>query len=298
MGYATTLYLTSQNTTNDNFRAWGSAIANGFANSGWTKAAGTGTHIDWSTVGRATTAGTYSGYEIWEMQDSLQATGPILVKLEYGCAAVGNTSVGMRVSHSSSANASGNLTGNVSPLSTLDMNGGQATPQPMYLSGDTGRIVFVWGDSYTRAILFGIERILDANGAPTNTGVHVFTFGGGSASRQYSWTPTTSNIAAVEGNFGALPPTQNGTVGYLVSGLTRGREQLAVYPIFHTKVGGFYPPCTILMGYVNSSLEGDKPLTNVPVYGTSHTYMPVTNAVSYIQTNRGNAFLNWLVRYE
>lgn len=76
------LSLNSTSNTAAAFRAWGSAISGGFAAAGLVKTADTG-QIDWATAtpGAINTA---VGYEIWRFNDALQATRPILLKMEYG----------------------------------------------------------------------------------------------------------------------------------------------------------------------------------------------------------------------
>ena len=72
--------------TDAHFRAWGLGISTAFAACGLVQTTDTG-QINWSTVTRTgpTSSGQQiSGYEIWRFNDSLQATKPVFIKVEYG----------------------------------------------------------------------------------------------------------------------------------------------------------------------------------------------------------------------
>jgi len=80
---ATTWMATYQQTTDAEFRAWGSATKAGLAAAGFVQTSDTG-QIDWTTVLAPTVATTAQGYEIWSLNDAAQSTCPIFFKIEYG----------------------------------------------------------------------------------------------------------------------------------------------------------------------------------------------------------------------
>jgi len=69
--------------TDAEFRTWGSGIAAALQACGLVKTSDTG-QIDWATVTRPGASHTAAGYEIYRFNDSLQATKPVLIKVEYG----------------------------------------------------------------------------------------------------------------------------------------------------------------------------------------------------------------------
>lgn len=77
------------------FRAWGSEISSAINTVGLTKTADTG-QIDWTTVARpGTVEGEHiGGYEMWQLNDGLTATAPVLIKIEYGNLCYRNGSTG------------------------------------------------------------------------------------------------------------------------------------------------------------------------------------------------------------
>lgn len=77
--------LTFDNTSDANFRAWGSGISTALQAVGLVQTSDTG-QINWTTVVRGSTsaAENIAGYEMYGFNDSLQGTQPIFLKLEYG----------------------------------------------------------------------------------------------------------------------------------------------------------------------------------------------------------------------
>jgi hypothetical protein len=91
-----------------NFRIWGAEFNSYLAAVGMVQTADTG-QIDWVTVLRPGVS-TDAGYEIWRMNDTLQATAPIFVKFIYGTGSQsGYPRINMQVGTGS--NGTGTLTG-------------------------------------------------------------------------------------------------------------------------------------------------------------------------------------------
>lgn len=68
-------------TSNEGFRAWGSEVSSRLASLGLVQTEDTG-QIDWETATRPS-INQSGGYEIWRFDDTLQATAPIFIRLEY-----------------------------------------------------------------------------------------------------------------------------------------------------------------------------------------------------------------------
>lgn len=110
-------YSTAWGHTNTtNFRAWGSALSAGIQGCGLSQTADTG-QINWTTVTYTATANYSSGYEIYQFTDTLQATYPIFIKIEYGTGAQTGTTTGepaIWITVGEGSNGSGTLTGTLS----------------------------------------------------------------------------------------------------------------------------------------------------------------------------------------
>jgi hypothetical protein len=92
------------------YKVWVTHIHNTFL-LGWVNTSDTG-QLDISTLpSLGLSSISYSGYKIYRMNDSLQATYPVYVKVEYGNGYQGLYCPGLRVSFGTGSDGAGNLTG-------------------------------------------------------------------------------------------------------------------------------------------------------------------------------------------
>lgn len=255
--------------TNDaRFRAWGLGISNALAAVGLTKAADSG-QIDWGTVLRPGVASTVAGYEIWRFSDSLQATAPVFIKVEYGTGNhVGST--GYWITVGTGTDGAGTMLGPIStrinPKSTNVLTEGQTAFT--YISGANNRIgVFgqlgAASSQLTSGTCWAVERTKDATGADTAEGILLLgNEAGGQIWRQQVVFPT--GAGTLETTLGIIMPM----VGTGANGV-----QIAVYPQFYTK-GTFLNPGLNLLAYINANLSALTP-TAITFYGATHTYLPL-----------------------
>jgi hypothetical protein len=96
------------NATAAEFRAWAQFVHDVFANGSWVQTADTG-QINLTTVGAPGAANTKMGYEVWRMDDSLQSTSPVFLKLAYGSGSVGATAPAIWFTVGSGTDGAGNL---------------------------------------------------------------------------------------------------------------------------------------------------------------------------------------------
>lgn len=168
-----------------NFRAWAQAMHDSFIAVGLVQTADTG-QVNISTMAVPGAINTYAGYEIFRFADTLQATKPIFIKVEYGN---GPTSVGalaaFRISISNNTNGAGSLSGTV--VSTAQQIQGQALtadvqPQPAYFCSDLSSLVFAWPTSTAsggfRPSVVMIERTRNSDGTANGDGVAFATMQG------------------------------------------------------------------------------------------------------------------------
>src|SRR5690242_14595475 len=146
MSYTSQQFLVCDNSSNANFRSWGSAISAAILAMGWVQTSDTG-QVNWTTV-TVPAANTYA-YEIWKPADAFQ-TGATqyFLKLEYGNSNGANAPA-IRVSLATSTNGSGTLTGSVTSVfgsnEGTGTGGGATTPYECNFSGDIDRMgVMLW----------------------------------------------------------------------------------------------------------------------------------------------------------
>lgn len=164
------------------FRSWGSNLAGNIGTAGMVKTADTG-QINWVTVTRPA-VNTYGGYEIWRFDDSLQATSPVFVKIEYGTSN-NAANPAIRVSIGSGTNGAGTLTGLVTSTRVCHegsglIAGASSMNFPSYVTHTAGffGLVFKIGAGSTAAMTlfaFTVQRSVDNTGAPTAAGVQLIT---------------------------------------------------------------------------------------------------------------------------
>ena len=216
------------NSSDANFRAWGSYISARFAAVGLVQTADTG-QINWTTVLTPASPGLFTGYEIWRFNDALQATAPVFFKIEYG---EGLTADNPGIeSICSGSNGAGALTGVLS-AQYMAIGTVQAGAVNTHGSGSTGRFVINGGwITGTTGMIFGFERSKDAAGADTAEAV------------LYVMTGTTGSLAAgrIVGvwstTLGDIGPTTVITAPALFppGATSTSGAQTIVAPIFHSK---------------------------------------------------------------
>lgn len=172
--------------TDTGFRAWGSALSAGLASAGLVQTADTG-QINWTTVARAAAYGS-AGYEIWRMDDAMQATKPVFIKLEYGSGS-GSEMPFMWLTIGGGSNGSGAITDTYLPRTLITPNGSMNTDgggRPTYISVQPGFVgVVVNGGSVTwsgnmSCGYFFVIRTTDDSAVPTADGLVVMHQNGGS----------------------------------------------------------------------------------------------------------------------
>lgn len=284
------------NSSDANFRSWGSYIAARLAAVGLVQTADTG-QINWTTVLTPPAANTYQGYEIWRFNDSLQATAPVYIKIEYG-ESTGVDSPSVRIQFGSGSNGTGGLTGNLS-AQYLASNSAVAGACTVVGSGATNRFCICMG--FTTAggygMFFGFERSKDAAGNDTTEAVlGVFnnsTASGASTGAKFYpvWSTTLGDIGSTAAITAPalFPPGTTATSG----------GQTVVSPLLHFK-GIFMNPGLNFIGYLTNSIAINGTPT-VYMYGAAHTYYSLPDASAISSTGfqgPGTGTEATLIRYE
>ena len=305
--------------TNAHFRAWGGNISSSFSTCGWVQTSDTG-QINWTTIAAPAQANVVCGYEIWQMNDSLQSTSPVFFKIEYG-AGTAQTNPTIYMTVGSGSNGSGGLTG-ICGIRFILQSANGANQCTSYVSGANNRIAMaLWASGWTSNGGFGLngntstsntftgimgffslERTKDTNGNDTNEGT-LFLLRDPSRSgstttrfRAQYWNAKTGP-AGTELDWGTLIPSANLTINNNSLGggtLTTGGM---VYPVYHFK-GIFLNPGLNVLCYIPPALQPDCQ-ANVLIYGAAHTYMPLANVMGGTNLNqRPGGNVTFAMRFE
>lgn len=167
--------ITGDMLSNAGFRAWATAFSNMFSGH-WVQTADTG-QIDLGVVTLPGTTYTSIGYQIWRMNDSLQATMPCYLRVDYS---TGEYSTYAHIIFTVGTGTDGAGTITLSNGGTPFRFGfnSQASSATGFLtkgSVDTNRICFkCYMGSSNYCFTFCIERTHNSVGADTSAGIMVF----------------------------------------------------------------------------------------------------------------------------
>jgi hypothetical protein len=277
-----TFSVAAKQTTDTEFRAWGSAISAGLAAAGCVQTADTG-QINWSTVVKPASAGVMAGYEIWRFNDSLQATAPVFFKIEYGASAAAAANPDVWVTVGTGSNGSGTITGTAlagvaGALTTRRefLSAAQSTPattSACYVYGDTSSVAVVLWPSLGAAWaggFFVIERWRAWDGTASGDGVTLF---GG-----YSDTSATNVTVSMLCYLPGMAPNPSGPGALVVA--AGGFSNWATCNIGGTVYGwpvthGVSPRASAPSKYLLACLMGDYPVGTVTLthYGVSRSFV-------------------------
>jgi len=269
----TRTFSSSPSNSNDtNFRAWGKGLSDSLVALGWVQTSDTG-QVNWITVTAPTLTNTAQGYEVWRMNDTLQATVPVFIKIEYGSgASAGVPSLWLTIGTGS--NGTGSITGILLDRTQITSSATTATAYTCYISATTARLMaFMWGNgSLSYSLAFSIERTHDASGADDSAGLMVL------------WTSTSSKNSRYLPFTGIIPPAfaaWNVTVP--PSGGGAQSPDINVYPVRFWTPGESYPAFGAV-AYVSTDFTALSQIAVVSYDNVSRTYLcAATNspAVAY-----------------
>ena len=204
-------------TTDAAFRTWVAEVITQLLAVGLTQTADTG-QINTTTVTRAA-GSTAAGYTIWRFNDTLQATAPIYIKLEFGSGS-SNTVPAMWITVGQGSNGSGTLTGTL----TTRCSCGSGTALSSTITSYTSRFVYNSTYGFLAVVMkigsiganvawggFIVVRSCDSTGAATGDSVGIITnsfsaspvgFSGTQApsSQFYSWVTSAVYPPALNSN--------------------------------------------------------------------------------------------------
>ena len=193
-------------TTDAEFRAWVTAISNGFQ-ALFTKVTQSG-EINLSTVSMPASANTSQGFEVYRFNDSLQATAPLYFKIEYGSTSLAVTP-GCWLTVGKGADGSGTITSVLLARQLVFYPySNSASFYNSYIgSGDGSCLIFSLFPSAPGIGAQGsycvVERSRDSNGNPTAAGVF-WQYSGQSNSSDYCETSDYSTAQKISLTSGCI----------------------------------------------------------------------------------------------
>jgi len=253
--------------TTAGFRLWGSAISTAIAAVGWTQTADTG-QVNWTTV-TAPGANVTTVYEVWKMADSLQATDPCFIRINYMIASSGGPR--MQITVGTNSDGAGAITSaantGVSVSAASEVFNVNTTPLPAavahnsYVNGDTSSLVLLLhplaNGLITSGGLFVIERRRNVDGTPAAGGF------------QALWHPSTTtqlNLQTIyTNNLYAQPAVATGVGGPCYTGRASANataiavraNAVPLFPCFTGSYPEFGAPSKWLLGaYASDILVG------------------------------------------
>lgn len=260
-----TLYVAPNNSTTAYFRAWIAAIISAINTVGLTQTSDTG-QIDTTSVAIPTAVSTSMGYAIFAFADSLQATYPLYLKIEFGSGPSSINHPAVWVTIGSATDGAGNLSGAVSTRTLFFISTNNTTKtNPSYVAGSSNRLGLVlWPNVSSGQMGFWVERTHDTGGSENSEGAVIAAFWFGASGSQYvSWSRTTQSPWYSYWNV-TMPPS--GTGVYLNS--------VHLYPI-RTWTPGESSPLIGVFKYFTADLTSYAPMNAVMWDGSTHSILPI-----------------------
>ncbi len=258
---------------------------------GWTQTADTGQLATPFAFVRTGVINTPNGYCIYRMNDALQATVPIFIKMEWGTGAVANHhSIWFTIGKGS--DGAGNITGVLKVRTQLlfGSNGGSSTQN--IGSAAAARVTVGVGLTLTLnyGMWFSLERTVDNNGADTNTGI-ILTYGRGTSTYISAYIPYT----------GAVPLEQVGLHVVLAQeNPSTFASDVGVSLAIPMAGASRQPGLNVAAIKALDLAQYSQPI--VPVYGVSHTYFHCGPNIHTFRASGGGAVsdsgIRLMLRYE
>jgi hypothetical protein len=281
-------------------RAWVAAMSAAFSSIGLVKTGDTG-QIDATTISYTGGSNSNNGYEIWRMNDSLQATKPVFIKVEYGSGSsyIGANCPIMWFTAGTATDGAGNITGLLTTRRALYAGFITSTVQPSIWAGDGTYAMMLLGyanggsgSNSAPQIFFVIDRTRNADGTINGDGLVMWrtSYGG-----DVGYTQGYFNASRADAQFGSTSsqPTTVWCENYLIFdrqvayertrysvALAPGHDwgnavdgaDITVFPML-VQAGKQTFVHAMLVGF-NADFTQAVPISTT-VLGSAHTYIPI-----------------------
>ena len=284
--------LQMSNSTDALFRAWVQFIDDLIlVTGGWTHTTDTG-QMTIATATHPAAVNTKVGYRVYAMADTLQATAPVFVRIDFGSEDSSANNPTMWVTIGTGSDGAGNITGVV-------FNGGTSLSGTVRAPGTATSVCNSYGSAATNrvhALLFvraaandvmgfSLERSKDSTGADTADGL-LFTYSGnrlGAGSVGPGFDTTQYIILAG----GGQPPSELGVSIVLPNEATSAfSSNVAVGIPIHMK--GIAQPVGLGVIAVNSGDFIAEASVSISLYGTAHNFQLGNTATQQVSIPVGN----------
>ena len=266
------------NMANDaGFRAWGLVWSTNLAALGWVKTADTG-QINWATVTKPGVANTVAGYEIWRMNDSLQGTAPIYIKIEYGTGSAVTYSA-LWLTLGFSTDGAGNLNStNLSTRTQINTTQNSVTAYDWKFCGSNSRLGVMEIPAVVAQVKYiFIERTHNSDGTDNAQGA-MMVFGSNQAGN-FAQLVTASGALPVQTRYSNTTGNiTNATSFNPASNQLGSNVYLSPVRVFGA---GESSPMFGLMGYYSSDLTTGNLTTITDWTGSGASVFPSGMAPSY-----------------
>lgn len=268
------------------FRSFLTAIFNALASQGLVQTSDTG-QLDPAAATWPALNYTSAGYTIWRFNDSLAATKPVYIKLEFGRGST-DSSYCAWATVGTGSDGAGNITGELLPRSASGSGyniNGLNSPRTCFVSGHAGRMTICLAVESTGTGFpwaFNVERSKNALGQDTSDGLLVQAGTGSSAATSHQrWF-----------QFGALShyPSTKLLVPLDTPSTMSSGNLIGVCPIFPLSYGGLKQPGLGILAYSIPDIT-QSVLLNVDIYGAAHQYMPMGAGFNYATLAGNNVSL-------
>lgn len=293
--------LIRDSSTAARIQAWAQFVEDTLVTTGgWVVTADTGQTLP-SALAACTGISQKKGYRIYRMNDALQATAPVFMRLDFGCGGNINTA-GFWVTIGGGSDGAGNITnvywngGLSSNPNVMNNTTGVSGAVNSYGSASTSRasIAMFVGTSSGFHVVFCIERTKNASGADTGAGLLLVYTGGVSA----SYIETSRYIILV----GGPQPLAETALSYILTQQNPTQSfggDIGVAVISHFKGPAQQPGLNFLV--VNSADFGAESSFITNLYGSNHTYqhlnaLPLQKVL--VGTTISDAGSRCAIRYE
>lgn len=273
------------NSSDAYFRDWGKKLSDALTAVGLFKTADTG-QVDWDTVSRPTLANQMMGYEIRAFQDTLQASNPVIFRIEYGGGdASAYTQIMITVCRAT--DGAGNVVGESTRRLAMKNASSSTTAYNCFVSGDVDRVSVAMFANSGLLLPFYIERTKNASGGNTTTGVNIV------------WSAVSKNYQVFFPRKGLQHPLTQ--IEYSICCLFPGTGTTASYA---GDIGLF--PIMPMLGYTENPdlgacvyFTGDIAFNTdvaLTILGSSHVYKTIAGSIGTVNGNGNGKSL--AMRYE
>ncbi len=268
----------SQHNTDAEFRAMGLALSNCLTAAGLATAGDTG-QINWASVTRPVGNNTAAGYEIRYLNDSLHATKPCYIKIEYG-AGQPLSAMSLWITVASATNGAGTVAGTTyfARLQITSWASPSAGTYPTFCCVLPGYMALApWRRGYpTFPAFVSICRTVDAAGTPTSDGFYLYYL------TQASTTMTRKTYITTEltdsDRFALVP-------GNITSTLSGGDVKVFRHFGF---VGDNSTRCVpFFLSYLSADIGDEATFSVTPIGVTARTYLTLGGAIAPVSVAAG-----------